>query len=113
MASANVEFVRSIYATWERDDYSSNEWADPDIEFVLADGPDPGSWRGLAGMSEGWRAFLSNWERFGFEVDEYRELDAERILVLIRLGGRGKTSGSSSGKSEPAGRTCSSSAAGR
>ena len=93
MASANVEFVRSIYAAWERDDYSSTEWTHPDIEFVLADGPDPGSWRGLAGMAEGWRAFLSNWENYRFEVEEYRELDAERVLVLIRLGGRGKTSG--------------------
>jgi ketosteroid isomerase-like protein len=61
MGSGNLEFVRSIYAAWERDDYSSTEWAHPDVEFVLADGPDPGSWRGRAGMAEGWRAFLSNW----------------------------------------------------
>jgi ketosteroid isomerase-like protein len=93
MASANVELVRSIYAAWERDDYSSTAWADPDIEFVLADGPDPGSWSGVAGMTEGWRAFLSNWEGYRLEVEEFRELDAERILVLIRLFGRGKTSG--------------------
>jgi ketosteroid isomerase-like protein len=93
MASRNVEFVRSIYEAWERDDYSSLEWAHPDIEFVLADGPDPGSWRGRAGMVEGWRVFLSNWEDYRFEVEEYRELDGERILVLLRVGGYGKTSG--------------------
>jgi ketosteroid isomerase-like protein len=93
MGSGNLEFVRSIYAAWERDDYSSTEWAHPDVEFVLADGPDPGSWRGRAGMAEGWRAFLSNWGDYRFDVEDYRELDAERILVLIRVRGRGRTSG--------------------
>jgi ketosteroid isomerase-like protein len=92
MASGNLEFVRSIYAAWERDNYSSTEWAHPDIEFVLADGPDPGSWRGRARMAEGWRAFLSNWGDYRFEVEEYRELDEERILVLLRVSGRGRTS---------------------
>jgi ketosteroid isomerase-like protein len=93
MGSGNLAFVRSIYAAWERDDYSSTEWAHPDVEFVLADGPDPGSWRGRAGMAEGWRAFLSNWGDYRFEVEEYRELDAERMLVHIRVRGRGRTSG--------------------
>jgi hypothetical protein len=34
----------------------------PEIEYVVADGPDPGSWTGLAGMVEGTREFLSTWE---------------------------------------------------
>jgi ketosteroid isomerase-like protein len=93
MGSGNLDFVRSIYAAWERDDYSSTEWAHPDVEFVLADGPDPGSWRGRNGMAQGWRAFLSNWGDYRFEVEEYRELDAERMLVLLRVRGRGRTSG--------------------
>jgi ketosteroid isomerase-like protein len=92
VGSGNLEFVRSIYAAWERDDYSSTEWAHPDVEFVLADGPDPGSWKGRAGMAEGWRTFLSNWGDYHFEVEEYRELDEERILVLLRISGRGRTS---------------------
>jgi ketosteroid isomerase-like protein len=91
--SANLELVRSIYTAWERGDYGSAEWADPEIEFVRADGPSPGSWTGLAGMAEGTRDWLSAWEDPRVEVDEYRELDDERVLALIRISGRGKRSG--------------------
>lgn len=59
MASANLDLVRSLYAAWARGDSSSVEWAHPEIEFVIADGPAPGSWSGLAAMTEAWRRFLS------------------------------------------------------
>jgi hypothetical protein len=85
--------VRSIWAAWERGDFSSADWAHAEIEFVWADGPRPGNWSGLAGMAEGMRDFLGAWEGFRGEVDEYRDLDDERVLVLIHHRGRGKTSG--------------------
>src|SRR2546425_3783877 len=91
--SENLNLVRSIYAAWERGDYSSSEWAHPEIEVVIPDGPSPGSWTGLAGLAEGWRDFLSAWEDFRVEAQEYRELDNERVLVLDNFSGRGKTSG--------------------
>jgi ketosteroid isomerase-like protein len=93
MASSNLDLVRSIYAAWERGDFGSAEWADPEIEYVYADGPSPGMWSGLAGLAEGTRELLGAWEGLRYEVDEYRELDDERVLVLVRYGGRGKTSG--------------------
>jgi ketosteroid isomerase-like protein len=93
MASANLDLVRSILAATERGDYSSADWAHPEIEFVVVDGPTPGSWTGVAGMAEGIRSFLSTWEDYRVEADEFRELDSERVLVLIRRSGRGKTSG--------------------
>ena len=92
--SENLDLVRSIYADWERGDFShSAEWAHPDIEFVLSGGIADGTWRGLTGMADGWRAFLSAWDDFRSEVDEYRDLDDERVLVFANFSGRGKTSG--------------------
>jgi len=93
VSSANLDLVRSIFAAWEQGDYSTAEWAHPEVEYVIAGGPSPGSWTGLAGMAEGFRDWLSAWEDFRGEAEEYRELDGERVLVLLRFSGRGKTSG--------------------
>jgi hypothetical protein len=91
--SENLDLVRSIYADWERGDSSSSEWADPQIEVVFADGPNPGSWSGLGGLAAGWRDVLGAWDHFHPEVEQYRELDDGRLLVLVRWHGRGKKSG--------------------
>jgi ketosteroid isomerase-like protein len=93
MASANVEVVRSILAANARGDYSSTDWADPAIEFVIADGPSPGAWKGVSGMAAGWRELASAWRDFRTQAEEFRVLDDERILVLINRTARGKTSG--------------------
>jgi ketosteroid isomerase-like protein len=93
MSQENVDLVRSISAPWERGDFSSVEWAHPEIEFAIADGPAPGSWTGLAGMLEGWREFLSAWEHWCGEADEYRALDGERVLGFFHFSARGKASG--------------------
>ena len=93
MSRENVRIARSIFALWERGDYSSAEWAHPEIEFVAADGPTPGSWTGLAEMGGAWREALSAFEELRAEADEYRALDDERVLVFMHFSGRGKTSG--------------------
>jgi ketosteroid isomerase-like protein len=93
MTSANVELVRSIFKAWGRGDWTSSDWAHPEIELVHADGPAPGSWTGVAGMAKGLRGFLGAWEELRSVADEYRELDDERVLVLFHIAGRGKTSG--------------------
>jgi hypothetical protein len=93
MPPSNLEIGRGICEDWERSRYGSVGWAHPEIDYEIADGPAPGRWTGVDGMARGWGDFLSAWEEAAIEVDEYRELDGERVLVLFSRSGRGKTSG--------------------
>ena len=85
--------MRSLYADWERGDFSSVEWADPDIEYVIVGGPSPGSWTGLGGMAEGFRDFLGGLEGYRLQAVEYRELEADHVIAITTNTGHGKTSG--------------------
>jgi len=93
MASANLDLVRSIYADWERGDWSSARWAHPDIEYVMVDEPGSTTHRGRAAMGEAWRAFLGAWVDHRLEPQEFRTLDHERVLVRVKAHGHGKASG--------------------
>ena len=91
--SSNVDLVRSIYAEQKRGELNPTAWAHPAIELVFADGPSPGSWTGVDGMVEGWRAYLDAWDDYYSEPVEMRELDEERVLVFDQVRGRAKASG--------------------
>ena len=91
--SENLDLVRSISTPWERGDFGSIDWAHPEIEYVIADGPAPGSWKGIAGMAQGWTEFLRAWDEFRVKAEGYRELDGEHVLVLAHFSARGRTSG--------------------
>ncbi len=93
MASANLDLVRSIFADWERGDFRSNDWADQDIEYVIADGPDPSSAHGLVAMARQAGEQLRPSQHTTLAARDIRELDGERVLVLITARGRGKSSG--------------------
>ena len=91
--SANLDLVRSIYADWERGDFSSADWADANIEFAYADGPEPGRWLGVEEMARRYADGLRGWRDFRAQPEEYFELDDDRILVFVRNSARGRTSG--------------------
>ena len=93
MAREGLELVRKIYAAWERGDYSAREWADPEIELLTPGGLDPGPHIGIEAMARSWRGWLSAWEDFQTEAEEFIELPDGRVAVLTRFHGRGKGSG--------------------
>jgi len=76
--------VRSIFAAYERGDpLASLDRAEPEMEFMIVGGPEPGTWSGLVEIEAGWRDYMSAWEVFSVEAEEYRELDDERVLVPL------------------------------
>jgi hypothetical protein len=91
--SENLDLVRSIYADWERGDFSRADWADPEIDFEIIGGPTEYRCHGIPEMARRVREFLTTWKGYRTEAEEYRELDDERILVLTRDTARGRGSG--------------------
>jgi hypothetical protein len=91
--SENLDLVRSICAAHERGDFSSADWADPDIEYAIVGGPDSGVWNGRTAMAKAWGEVLAAYTFNSIVVEEIREIDDERVLVLSGFGGRGKASG--------------------
>jgi ketosteroid isomerase-like protein len=93
MSQENVDLVRSILAAWEQGDFSKAEWADPEIEHAMVGGLDAGTARGTPGMAQAWGRWLGAWGNLHVDAEEYRDVDAERVLVLLTAVGRGRTSG--------------------
>jgi hypothetical protein len=72
MAPGNLDLARSIYEAWERGDFSEDEWADREIEFVRADTPEGGRRKGRSRMATAFAEFLSAWEKVRIEATQYR-----------------------------------------
>jgi ketosteroid isomerase-like protein len=94
MASPNLDLVRSIYADWARGDWSSAEWADPEIEFVMEGEvfPDPGVHRGVEAMGRAWYRWLEAWEDVHGSEPELIDR-GDRVVALYTIHARGRSSG--------------------
>jgi hypothetical protein len=84
--SENLDLVRSIYADWERGDFSNVEWADPEIEYEFVDGA-PGVAKGIGEMARMWWDVRRTFDELRVEATEFREIDHERVLVLTEASG--------------------------
>lgn len=94
--------MRRIYNEWARGDFSTAWWQAPDFELVLADGPAPGAFRGSA-AGRAWGELIGQFDDFRAEAEEVRAVDYERVLVLTRNTGRGRTSGFELGETQTRG----------
>ena len=100
MSRENVEVVRDLYAGWSEGDFRRRlESFDQDLQFVV-DGtvtPTPGEWRGVEGMREAWREFLSSFEGYRTGPIEHVLESGDQVVAFNRLHGRGKRSGIDAG----------------
>ncbi len=104
--SEHVDLVRSIYADWERGDLLSPWWAHAELEYVVADGPAPGSWTGELHWVEDMRDWLLAWDSYRVELAECREIDDERVLAFTFAAAAAKRAGLTSRPRRREERTC-------
>jgi ketosteroid isomerase-like protein len=93
VSQENLDLVRSIFVDYERGEFGRVDFADRAMELVVVDGPNPGTFTGLASTAGGLRGVADSWEDLRVEADSYRELDDARVLAFTRATGRGKMSG--------------------
>jgi ketosteroid isomerase-like protein len=92
MSQENVEIVRELFASWERGDFSSSDWAHPEIEFLAHAGPDEAEHRGVVALGRAWQNWLGAWEDFKVTPREFIDR-GDDVLALVEFGGRGRASG--------------------
>ena len=88
MTSTNLDLVRSLYPAWECGDFSSVEWAHPEIERVSDEPLVPLNATGIAELGRVGGNWLHGWSGFHIDADGCREVDGERVLVLLHYGRR-------------------------
>jgi ketosteroid isomerase-like protein len=91
MSEANVQVVREIYDAWGRGDFSSADWADPEIEFTLP-GPDPRVYRGIESMGRVWAEWLGTFDELSVVGKEFHDA-GDKVVVQHFFRGKGKGSG--------------------
>jgi hypothetical protein len=87
----NLELVRGLYRDWERGDFSSVDWAHPEIELVPHT-PLLKPARGITELGERWRDWLSSFSEWRLDLEELLEVGDE-VVALTRIDTRGKGSG--------------------
>ena len=93
MSQENVDFVRSIYAASERGDFSSVEWAHPEIRIDMSRQVfNPATYQGHAGLHNMHRQAREVWDEF--RIIPERFIDAgDHVVVMDFVSGRGRGSG--------------------
>ena len=91
MSQANVEIVKQIFSAWERGDFTSIDWADPEIEFSIP-GPDLDVHRGTEAAGRAWAEFLGAFDDLSIVGEKFHDA-GDKVVVEQGFRGRGKGSG--------------------
>ena len=95
MGSSNADLIRPIYEEWSHGNWRTRfdaydphmewGWSDefPDLDGVIEDLRDP---------NPRLHSWLSGWEHWRVEVDDYLEL-GDHVVALVTYHGRGRSSG--------------------
>lgn len=91
MSEANVKLVEEIYSAWGRGDFSSTDWADPEIEFTIP-GPDLEVHRGIESMGRAWADWLGVFDELSISGEAFHDA-GDKVVVEQLFRGKGKGSG--------------------
>jgi len=86
MSQENVEIVRRAWEAWIRGDLDAIfETFDPAVEWdttTFQGWPEPGVYHRHEGVRRFFEEWLAFWERYEAGVEEYVDVDDDRVLVL-------------------------------
>ena len=92
--SAHLETLETIYRTLWRENRLEDALADlpADFEWLVPELPGGDRREGPEAVTDFFRDFIDQWD--DLQVDwSFREVDAERVLVIVDMSGRGRASG--------------------
>jgi ketosteroid isomerase-like protein len=90
MSKENIEIVKRIYADWARGEYTSIDWADPEIEFSVP-GPEAAE-RGIEAMTRAWTGWLRAFKGLTVEATAFHDA-GDKVVVEQVFRGMGRESG--------------------
>ena len=92
MSRQNVEVVQAIYERWQRGDFSSVDWADPEIEYTAVGALDETTYRGPEAMADAWADWLRAFDDFHVGAAEFHDA-GDQVVAINYFGGSGHSSG--------------------
>jgi ketosteroid isomerase-like protein len=96
MSEENTEVVRRFYECWTNQDLDGVlEYVDADLELDWSSSRSPlcAIYEGHDGLMQFWAEQEDAWEDFSLELAEVVPCDAERLVAVTVVRGRGKGSG--------------------
>lgn len=97
MSRENIEIVKGIYDEWSRGNFDNREAFAEDLDFEMAGWAllQTGSVKatGIDGMADVFREVMRGWDDFHTSPIEELIETGDQIVVVNRVGGRGRISG--------------------